>query len=163
MNNLTRSTTPPDRPHTPADAKRNIVHQSRAVPIGSPMTILIADPRKSAANRLAKMLNTAGHRTRIHGNAMSLMGDEALQSASVVFVYLYLSGVNAFEALKLWRDRNMIPHFIAVVPAAECSAVLRSGLLKLGASGILEEPFSSEELYEVLAISAGGSGENQGQ
>lgn len=143
----------------PASHNRSDAHASVAAGGGSAaapnagrrLNILVAEDNKTNQKVIAKMLERAGHRTRLVENGEQALDALAQEGFSLVLMDLNMPVMNGIEATKLFRFASLgRPHVPIIGLTADATPEARTRCLAAGMDECVTKPIKPGALARLL-------------
>ncbi|MCX7966631.1 MAG: response regulator [Syntrophorhabdaceae bacterium] len=118
------------------------------------MKILIIDDSALARRVLKNILLEAGYEVIEAEDGITGIEKYFLEKPDAVFLDLTMEGLKGIEVLK--KIRQMDKNSIIIVATADIQTATREEVIKEGARGFVNKPFSPEKVLEALKVIKGG-------
>lgn len=123
--------------------------------------ISIVDDDESVREALESLMKSVGYVARVFPSARDFLNSDELKKTNCLILDVQMPGMNGLELQsRLLASNRRIP---IVFISAHCDADAQARVLKAGAIGFLQKPFSEDDLLDAikasLAIQVSGDGD----
>ena len=116
--------------------------------------VCIVDDDASVRDSLAVLLEAHGYEVLSLGSGNELLANECPEIACLI-VDLHMPGMGGLDAIQALKQQGTAVPTILVTGRIDATSIARAGLL--GVTQILEKPFSTARLVELVHVSVDGA------
>lgn len=118
----------------------------------SPLRVLVVDDNVDAADVVAMLVESFGHRTYTVHDGLEVVEAARRFIPDVILLDVGLPGINGYQAAALLKEEALAPHALLVALTGWSSDAHKRASREAGFDLHLTKPVASEALLEVLEL-----------